>query len=164
MCRQKYYSVLFLLGCFLFLFLVPVFIYSADIKAAPKSNPDTTALPSLGSPNETQPIPNWDDFDKILATLEAESAKLSAELAETSNRLTERDQQVKKLELDLQVYAIRLNSLETTINTERMGKETAIRTALERESKAIAERNLWIIGGSVLGIAGLTFFAISFIF
>jgi predicted nucleic acid-binding Zn-ribbon protein len=99
-----------------------------------------------------------------LDNLERESEKLSAELATISDELKKRQEQVKSLESLLQVSEIRFASLERSMNQEREAAQIAISSALEREARAIKERDFWMVGGITLAVIGVSALAISFLF
>lgn len=163
-CEREKLLVWLLASLLLWCFVLPAATYGDDIKAAPIFNTDTMPLPSPGLTSETQPMPNWDNFDEILTTLEAESAKLSAELATISAELTKREQQANELESALQASAARIATLERTMNMERSGSEAALSLGLEREATAIKERDFWRIGGISCAAVGIIALALSFIF
>jgi hypothetical protein len=146
------------------LLLAPCLTYAADIKAGPTFSDATTPPPSLGLPSETQPMEQSDDFDLILNELSKEVAKLTTDLSAMSNELQQRKAESAELLILSTSSSVRVAELERAIVAERTGAETAISSALDRESTAIKERDFWRVGGITLASVGIVALALSFIF
>lgn len=159
-CEREKLLVWLLASLLLWCFVLPAATYGADVMGNQNLNPQ----PPSGTPSASQPTPSLDDFDRLLMTIEQESEKLSAELKATSDELKLRKEQLIDLELRLQAYAFSISSLERTLKTEREAAQIAISSAIEREARALKERDFWMVGGITLAAIGITALALSFVF